>query len=281
MQRMNTDLVDRLCGKQYIPPRPAILINLQKRMDEEYPDIIRIAGLISRDVGLSAAVLKNVNSAFFGMQRHVSDIRQAAVLLGLNKLIYLVTAYEMRKALSGNACISLGRFWDTSRDTAKACTRIAHSVVLSVPLEDLYAFGLFHNCGIALMAMCFPDYKEFLQVANNDYEHPMTTLENERYQVNHAQVGYSLIDAWNLPLQLGEIVLQHHEVDYWESVDQLSSRQAMAALKLGEQIVDRYQRGIDNVDWPRSQKFICDVLDMTPERMEEVMEKVMAQLDQD
>ena len=45
------------------------------------PDTGGVANLISRDVGLSAAILKVINSPFYGMNRRISEIKQAAMML--------------------------------------------------------------------------------------------------------------------------------------------------------------------------------------------------------
>src|SRR5919204_872304 len=48
------------------------------------------ATIIEQDVAMSAKVLQLVNSAFFGLRRRVTDVREAAVMLGLSTLRALV-----------------------------------------------------------------------------------------------------------------------------------------------------------------------------------------------
>ncbi len=259
---------------QVYPPKPVVVSALQPIAADDAPDIMGVARLISQDVGLSGVVLKQVNSAFFGMRRKVSDIQQAAVLLGLDKIIHLVTAYEMRKALSGKACISMERFWDTSCDTARVCTLIAHELDARVPLEDLYAVGLFHDCGIPPMAMCFPDYRDYLQQANRDYQQVMTETELRRYRISHAQVGYALATSWNIPPGICEIVLQHHEPDAWGGLPAAELRVALAVLKLAEQVVDAHRRKTDNIDWSRAREPVCKVLGVEQGDLESLMDRV-------
>ena len=50
-------------------------------MEVGEPGIGEIANLISRDLGLSAAILKVINSPFYGMNRRISEIKQAAMML--------------------------------------------------------------------------------------------------------------------------------------------------------------------------------------------------------
>tara|TARA_R110001583_G_scaffold194591_1_gene365865 strand:- start:1 stop:288 length:288 start_codon:yes stop_codon:yes gene_type:complete len=74
-----------------IPVKPQILIDMQILLDEVEPNIASIADLISNDVGLSSAILKIINSPFYGMNRKTSKIKQAVMILGLKTINGLVT----------------------------------------------------------------------------------------------------------------------------------------------------------------------------------------------
>jgi len=150
-----------------IPVKPQILTDMQLLLDEVEPDIESIANLISNDVGLSSAILKIINSPFYGMNRRISEIKQAVMILGLKTINGLVTALLLKSSFQGNACISLERFWDDSLDVANAMTFIANKVENKIPVDMLYSIGLFQNCGIPLLALKFDDYKEVLIEANS------------------------------------------------------------------------------------------------------------------
>lgn len=265
------------CEKQRIPPKPDILIALHELLNSGAPDVMVMSDLISHDVGLSSAVLHNINSAYFGLRRHVSDIRQAVVMLGSDKVANLVSGYELRKALTGKSCISLERFWDSASDVAEVCAWIARSTPLAVPVEDVYAVGLFHDCGIPVMSMCFDDYREFLEQCNSNYQQPMTALENEHYGVNHALVGYRLTESWDLPAIICDVILQHHEPDVWGGIDDFNSRQALAVLKLAEKIVDRHRRHKQNIDWERNLEQVCQAMEIDLAGCESLEGKVLQQ----
>lgn len=267
-----------MCRNSYIPPKPEILIRLHEMMASEDIDLMELADLVSQDVGLSAAVLKNVNSAFFGMRRHVADIRQAVVLLGADKIGQLVSGYELKRALSGESCLTLERFWDSAADVAEACAWIGRGCDIGVPIEDLYAVGLFHDCGIPLMATCFADYEATLVEANNDVHLPMTATEDTRHQVNHALVGYVLLESWDLPKDLCNVILQHHEDDIWHQLDNILVLQALAVLKLAENVVDRLRRGTENQDWFRNSAHAMKVLSLDGESCERLQLHVIEQM---
>ncbi|MEE4243763.1 MAG: HDOD domain-containing protein, partial [Kangiellaceae bacterium] len=70
----------------YIPPQPKLVDELTMAGT----DLDEIARLISSDPGVSAAVLKTVNSPYFGLKSRIASINQAVVLLGIDRVINLV-----------------------------------------------------------------------------------------------------------------------------------------------------------------------------------------------
>lgn len=193
-----------------IPPRPTVLVKLMEEVRRANPDVGAVAKLISSDIGLSAAVLQIVNSPLFRLSRKVTSVQQAVLLLGLAKVMSVVRAVSLKSKLAPS--LRLDRFWDTAEDVARVCAFLA----VKFPVADvdvLYTLGLFHDCGIPIMMLRYPDYKDILRQANEDPEHPITTAESEFYGVNHAEVGYWLGREWFLPEYLCEVIAIHH-VDF-------------------------------------------------------------------
>ena len=60
-----------------IPSPPQTYTEIMEEPQSPEASINRIGQVVSRDVGMTAKVLQLVNSAFFGLQRHVSDPSQA------------------------------------------------------------------------------------------------------------------------------------------------------------------------------------------------------------
>lgn len=55
-------------------------------VSKDEPDMAEIEDIVSRDAGLTFALLKLVNSAFFALRRRTASIRQALVTLGIGQL---------------------------------------------------------------------------------------------------------------------------------------------------------------------------------------------------
>ena len=74
-----------ITGKKISENKQSVLQLLSALHDQNVP-IEKIERMIARDTLLSFKLLRLVNSAAFGMSRNVESLRQAIMLLGLNKL---------------------------------------------------------------------------------------------------------------------------------------------------------------------------------------------------
>lgn len=242
-----------------VPVKPEILTSIDQLMAQKEPDIEKVAALISSDVGLSASILKIINSPMYGMNRRISKIKQAVMMLGLKTINSLVTATLLKQSFSGKSSISLERFWDDANDIANAMLFIGNKVKTKIPVEMLYTIGLFHDCGIPLLALKFEDYKDVLIEANSSDE-SFTTVEEKHYQTNHAVLGYYVSSSWHLPKEICQLILQHHDNRYLLSNIDYEYKIAFSVLKAAENMVERAKRFKYAKGWQESEKLILDVL---------------------
>jgi HD-like signal output (HDOD) protein len=242
-----------------VPVKPEILTSIDKLMAENEPDIDKIAALISSDVGLSASILKIINSPMYGMNRGISKIKQAVMMLGLKTINSLVTAILLKQSFRGKSSISLERFWDDANDIANAMIFIGNKVKTRIPVEMLYTIGLFHDCGIPLLALKYEDYKDVLIEANGS-DNSFITVEEKHYQTNHAVLGYYISSSWHLPKEICQLILQHHDNRYLHSDVDYEYKIAFAALKAAENMVERAKRFNYSKGWQESEELILDVL---------------------
>jgi HD-like signal output (HDOD) protein len=242
-----------------VPVKPEVLASIDQLMATKEPDIKKIADLILSDVGLSATILKIINSPLYGMNRKISKIKQAVMMLGLKTISSLVTATLLRQSFSGKSSISLERFWDDANDIANAMIFIGRKIKTKMPVEMLYTIGLFHNCGIPLLAVKYENYKNVLIEANTSGEN-FTAVEERHYQTNHAVLGYFISSSWHLPKEICQLILQHHDNRYLLSNVGDEYKIAFATLKAAENMVERTKRFNYTAGWQESEKLILNVL---------------------
>lgn len=223
-----------------VPPQPQIMVDLQMEQYMPDPDLEVIAGLIAQDPGLSGALLKIVNSQYYGLSNKIASIRRAVTVLGSRTVINLINAQSIKGEMTDDTIVTLNRFWDTAQDVAMTSLTLAKRTGTQA-LDEAYALGLFHDCGIPLMLKRFPDYMRVLEqgYANAGTGSRVVDTENRHFNTNHAVVGYYTAKSWRLPVHLTEAIANHHNALAIFSDDSSRNSQLknlLAILKMAEHI---------------------------------------------
>lgn len=249
MSNVSQQELEKILKGVKIPPQPQVLVELDNEQSKKSPNLNRISELISRDVGLSAAVLKTINSPFYGMPNKIDSVRRSVFLLGSTTVINLVRGAVLRSAFDGDGVL-LERFWETAADVANISMYLAQHFSFANP-EENYTLGLFHDCGIAVMTKQYRDYKDVLKTANNGLMRNVTEVEDNHYKTNHAVLGYYLCKSWHLSETLCQVVLEHHDLDNLiaAGVENISRNETMAVLKMSNNISHTYRRLSEDHEW--------------------------------
>lgn len=215
-----------------IPPCPKILDAIAEEMRQAEPDMEKIEQLITRDVGLSATLLKTVNSPFYGLADKISTVQQAIDLLGLAMLSRTISELVLKQISLAKDQLSMERFWDSSGKLAGAAATLAARVP-DINREAAYTYGLFQNCGIPVLMQRFPDYKQTLALANQSADRRFTDIEDERHGVNHATTGYLLTKSWHLTATISHAIRYHHDYSVFSAPEGKHPPEAVDLIALG------------------------------------------------
>ena len=239
-QELSPEQIQQALQGISVPPQPQIMVDLQMEQYMPDPDLEVIAGLIAQDPGLSGALLKIVNSPYYGLSNKIASIRRAVTVLGSRTVINLINAQSIKGEMTDDTIVTLNRFWDTAQDVAMTSLTLAKRTGTQA-LDEAYALGLFHDCGIPLMLKRFPDYMRVLEqgYANAGTGSRVVDTENRHFNTNHAVVGYYTAKSWRLPAHLTEAIANHHNALAIFSDDSSRNSQLknlLAILKMAEHI---------------------------------------------
>lgn len=228
-----------------VPPQPQIMVDLQMEQYMPDPDLEVIARLIAQDPGLSGALLKIVNSPYYGLTNKIASIQRAVNLLGSRSIINLINAQSIKGEMNDETIVTLNRFWDTAQDVAMTCLTLAKRTGAQA-VDEAYALGLFHDCGVPLMLKRFPNYMSVLEEAygNAGADSRVVDTENNAFNTNHAVVGYYTAKSWRLPEHVTDAIANHHNalaVFSDESSRNSQLKNLLAILKMAEHICASYR----------------------------------------
>jgi HD-like signal output (HDOD) protein len=228
-----------------VPPQPQIMVDLQMEQYMPDPDLKAIARLIAQDPGLSGALLKIVNSQYYGLTNKIASIERAVNLLGSRSVINLINAQSIKGEMTDETIVTLNRFWDTAQDVAMTSLTLAKRTG-SQAVDEAYALGLFHDCGIPLMLKRFPNYMTVLEeaYANASPTCRVVDTENAAFNTNHAVVGYFTAKSWRLPEHVTNAIANHHNAlaIFMDDTGRNSPlKNLLAILKMAEHICASYR----------------------------------------
>ena len=270
--------MDEVLKGYNIPPQPKIMIEVMNESAKPEPSLVLIADTISGDVGLASAVLKTINSPFFGMRREIESINQAVMLLGLRNVANLVTGYAMRNSIKGKCAISLERFWDTASDVANISAAISRKLTLNIKPDEAYMLGLFIDCGIPILATKFEDYKKVLIEGNAEPDREMTEIEDKHYNTNHAVIGYYTSRSWGLSESIRQAILRHHDIEtlYQNDGDSESMHRdnLIAIQKMAENIAHTSRHLSEHLEWDRVKEMTLDCVGLNETEYEDLKEDI-------
>ncbi|CRM62211.1 putative domain HDIG [Pseudomonas sp. 22 E 5] len=244
-QELSAEQIQQALQGISVPPQPQIMVDLQMEQYMPDPDLEVIARLISQDPGLSGALLKIVNSSYYGLSNKIASIQRAVNLLGSRSIINLINALSIKGEMSDDTIVTLNRFWDTAQDVAMTCLTLAKRTGAQA-VDEAYALGLFHDCGVPLMLKRFPQYMTVLEqaYANAGPESRIVDTENTAFNTNHAVVGYYTAKSWRLPEHVTDAIANHHNalaIFSDESTRNPQLKNLLAILKMAEHICSSYR----------------------------------------
>ncbi|MBI4984441.1 MAG: HDOD domain-containing protein [Rhodocyclales bacterium] len=236
-----------------IPPRPAILDQINREMAKDEPDFKFLADVVSSDVGLSASLIKVANSPYFGFGKKVRSVREALLVLGLKIIVRTIAGLALQKTFPHIP--SLERFWDSSACTARVSGWLAQQLkgATRVRPDDAYTFGLFRDCGVPVLMIPFPEYQGVLRQANDERELAFTAIEDQMLSINHAIVGSELAEEWLLPEEIYHAIRHHHDAAVLAGSGAAtapeSSRRLIAVSQAAEYLIQRHTGRNQTNEW--------------------------------
>jgi putative nucleotidyltransferase with HDIG domain len=209
----NESLLNRISQMKSLPSLPTLYSRILKELQQPGASIKRIGEIIAQDVGMTAKILQLVNSAFFGLPRHISSPSQAVSLLGLETVRALVLSIQVFSGFekTGIENFSLESLWRHSVNVSQSAHYIARAVRLEQKsIDDALMAGLLHDVGKLVLAVNFPDdYSKVFALARGE-QIEFWKAEQKVFGSSHAEVGAYLMGLWGLPDAIVESLAYHH-----------------------------------------------------------------------
>lgn len=170
-----------------------------------------VANVISKDVGLTARLLRIVNSAFYGFPGKIETVSRATAIVGTNELCELALATAVMSVFDRSLrnVVTMSQFWLHCLFCGSVA-RMLGKLRGGANSERFFVIGLLHDIGRLVMFLEAPRLsREVLEEAARSGR-PVYEVERAMFGFTHAAAGRELLAAWNLPQTHQEAVRHHH-----------------------------------------------------------------------
>ena len=190
---------------------PTIKASYQRIMGliENDAEINVISSEVEKDQSIATRLLHIVNSAFYGVK--TGSVKQAVTMLGMQNTRNIIMTSSLFEALGQKTAdgVYSQAVWDHSFKTNSLVKLIYERMLKKKIPEGAEAAGLLHNIGVVFLINTFQaDYKKTISCEEAEPDH--AHVETETFGLNHQEAGGYLLDWWDLPYQIVESAMFHH-----------------------------------------------------------------------
>lgn len=208
---------------------------LLAEMLENEPDMAKIEEIVSRDAGLTFALLKLVNSAYFALRRRTASVRQALVTLGMSQLrqwVYMLSFEQGQGNPSSEELLKISFL------RAKFASELVNHVKgCPITSNEAYIMGMFSTMGYVVDA----PIAEILEgiPLNDDVKGALSGKDGTAGIIYQLVLAYEQADwkkskIWAEHLGVPVNILAQMYVDCVENVNSIWSTLTTEHLRKGE-----------------------------------------------
>jgi HD-like signal output (HDOD) protein len=227
----------------------------------ETPSTERLIEIVNMDPVVVSAVLRRINSAYYGLQRHFDDISKAIVMIGFLEVcnIVMTSGYiGIRKSITSKAQTHvLENMIRASIGTGFYMRLIASRIQVQYT-ATAYTTGLLHSVGRLVLLYNNPDVYIELWQSNKKGFMPPAEMERKYLGIDHSQLGAIAATHWGLPSPVGELIESYLTPGH---IEDITLRNLALSLKVSVDVSEQlcaYREGLIRAGEPSSHQIKSD-----------------------
>lgn len=194
-----------------IPPLPDLVVRLLALLNKPETEPIELEEHLANDQVLVGKMLAMVNSPFYGLNRSITNIRDAIMVLGFRGLRSLILASSTAKFMTRDySCYGHDNkgLWKHALAVATAARHIAGRCEFEKDrCEELLITGLLHDVGKMLIAPYLVENSAEIST----FPGTVTEMEETVVGLDHTEAGALVAAKWNLSELVQEGIKHHHD----------------------------------------------------------------------
>jgi len=196
-----------------LPTLSPVLQRINSVMSNPTSSADNVEQALKLDPVIAGKVLRLANSAYVGIPRTISSLKNAIVLLGFKRIHSLVMASTILSSFPGRGvkqAIDLARYWRHSITVALVAESIARHLnrYEAVDSDDLFTAGILHDIGKLILGGFDPERLGAAAAKSREKKTAFYMVEEDEW--SHGRAGELLAYHWNFPRDLTASIRYHH-----------------------------------------------------------------------
>ena len=228
----------------FLPPIPAVMIELLHALSDKDIELRTLAGIISKDPLMSMNVLKVSNSAFYRLPNKVTTVDRAVKLLGIKEITGICIAcgaYQSLKPSQNVETFDFDDFWRHSVATGVVSRRLSQELEI-LDHNVIYFLGLLHDVGKVVLDRFAHDIYKVVIKTTREENITLREVEQRLIGESHDLVGGWLMEKWKLPWTFVDVARYHHTVK--EAAE--DNKAAIAIISFADRLAWLHYLGVES-----------------------------------
>ena len=198
-----------------LKPIPPVIHQILEVVDRPDSSMAEVANIIQYDPAVTARVLRNCNSAYFGLKYPAESVQDAVSLLGIDQVVQIVLMKSGVQLLSGKQegyGLHEGAMWKYSVSSALVAKQIAKRLALKNN-NTIFTAALLKDIGKTVLDRFVLDSFEKISALVVNEGLTFREAEKKIIGVDHTELGGMIAKMWKFSPRMVKIIRHHHLSD--------------------------------------------------------------------
>ncbi len=243
---MLADLFSRLEKGGRLPTPPGVVLRLLELTRRTDVSVKEIADTIAMDPGLSAKILRFVNSPMAGVGREVTSLTQAVSLTGIRGVKMMALSFSVLSGGGAKICPGFdSHHFALQSLTCGVAARVLAALTKTGSAQEAFVGGLLSQLGRSALASGLPEVYAQVLASAEYIPRDLPALEEAALGGTYPQIGGQLLRAWGIPESLCRAVETFRTLEDGGEATWLAQILEVAELAAGVVCPDRRGRRLE------------------------------------
>jgi HD-like signal output (HDOD) protein len=193
----NKQLLRDITKVESLPSLPTLYMEVTNELAKENYDLSKVSELISKDIAMTAQLMKVVNSPYFGIKKEIKNIHEMVMFLGtdyVKNIILATKLFNMGKVENSGFIQSI---FEASEKLAGLAKFFCESFDEHKDLvSTCYLAAMMQELGVLIYLRLDSDLFRSVSVMTPESIKKIDEIEKERFGETHGGVGAYLLTLW-------------------------------------------------------------------------------------